>query len=254
MVRLLTVLLFICVSSVLVNADDPKPEKSSEDVRGQRLAEYLSGKKFVGQFTVDGSDNGKAKVEEYVISSCKKLAQDDLYRLTARIKYGQIDQEVPLEIKILFAGETPVITLDSMWIPGMGTFDARVLIRRGLYCGTWKHGAKGGHLFGKLEPIAKEAETAETAGKPTATSDRPPSILLPYCRLIFLPNHPKQLLHRFQVFDALLDACQWIGRLVLFNVAVGNASIARRIDDALHVDDAIANFLEGVLGHTVIAG
>lgn len=163
MVRLIAIFSVMCVSSILVNAEEPTNEKAlteqaSTDVRGQRLASYLSGKKFVGRFTVDGSDNGEMKVEEYAIQSCEKLPEDDLYRLKARIKYGKVNQEVPLDIKILFAGETPVITLDSMWIPGMGTFDARVLIRRDRYCGTWKHDAKGGHLFGRLEPITPQAD------------------------------------------------------------------------------------------------
>ena len=160
--RLIVALSLSCLSCIFVNAGEPGSDDSAlestvADVRGQKLASYLTGKKFVGRFTVDGSSKFDPKVEEYEIRSCEKLVQDDLYRLTARIKYGNVDQEVPLEIKILFAGETPVITLDSMWIPGMGTFDARVLIRRDLYCGTWKHDAKGGHLFGKLEPITTKA-------------------------------------------------------------------------------------------------
>lgn len=124
--------------------------------RGQRLAEYLTNKKFVGRFTVDGSDADAFKVEQYEISKCEKLPEPDRYRLTARIKYGKTDQEVPLELTILFAGDTPVITLDSMWIPGMGTFDARVLIRRDRYAGTWKHDAKGGQLFGKIVPMTDQ--------------------------------------------------------------------------------------------------
>lgn len=156
MVRLIAVILLMCFSGLTVNADESTPNESSNDVRDQQLATYLSGKKFVGRFTVDGSEKFAPKVEEYVIGSCEKMPADDMYRLKARIKYGKVDQEVPLEIKILFAGETPVITLDSMWIPGMGTFDARVLIRRDRYSGTWQHDAKGGHLFGKLEVVEAE--------------------------------------------------------------------------------------------------
>ncbi|TWU07761.1 hypothetical protein [Stieleria varia] len=118
--------------------------------REQELAEYLSNCKFVGKFTVDGKEDTLPKTEEYTISKCEKLPAADMYRMTARIKYGDVDQEVPLEIKILWAGETPVITLDSMWIPGMGTFDARVMIRRGRYAGSWQHDEHGGHLFGRI--------------------------------------------------------------------------------------------------------
>jgi hypothetical protein len=33
----------------------------------------------------------------------------------------------------------------------LGTFDARVLIHDGQYIGTWRHGDKGGQLFGVIE-------------------------------------------------------------------------------------------------------
>ena len=117
--------------------------------REQRLAAYLSGSKFVGAFTIDGKDVG-SKAEEYTISKCEKLPQPDMYRMTARIKYGDTDSEVPLDIKILWSGSTPVITLDSFWIPGMGTFGSRVLIHGDRYAGTWRHDEVGGHMFGKI--------------------------------------------------------------------------------------------------------
>ena len=132
-----------------------KADEASKEDREQRLADYLSGAKFVGNFTIDGKDVG-AKAEEYTISKCEKLPAPDMYRMTARIKYGETDSEVPLEIKILWSGRTPVITLDSFWIPGMGTFGARVLIHSDRYAGTWQHDAVGGHMFGK---IVKEKDT-----------------------------------------------------------------------------------------------
>ena len=126
-----------------------KADEASKEQREQRLATYLSGAKFVGNFTIDGKDVG-SKAEEYTISKCEKLPTPDMYRMTARIKYGETDSEVPLDIKILWSGRTPVITLDSFWIPGMGTFGARVLIHSDRYAGTWQHDAVGGHMFGKI--------------------------------------------------------------------------------------------------------
>jgi len=127
-----------------------EPAEGDQGDRDQRLAKYLSGAKFVGQFTIDGKENNKPKIEEYTISKCEKLPQQDMFRLTARIKYGDVDSEVPLDLKILWSGNTPVITLDSFWIPGMGTFDARVLVHSKRYAGTWQHDAVGGHMFGKI--------------------------------------------------------------------------------------------------------
>ena len=60
----------------------------------------------------------------------------------------------PLEVK--WAGDTPVITLTDLAIPGLGTFTARVLFYRGEYCGTWSAVDHGGTLFGKIQPAAKK--------------------------------------------------------------------------------------------------
>ncbi len=128
----------------------------TQQAREQKLANYLSGASFVGKFTIDGREDKTPKTEEYTISKCEKLPADDMYRLTARIKYGEIDQEVPLDLKILWAGRTPVITMDRFWIPAMGTFGARVMIHSDRYAGTWQHDEVGGHLFGKI--ITKDAK------------------------------------------------------------------------------------------------
>ncbi len=125
--------------------------EASDSDQATRLAEYLNGCKFVGKFTIDGQDS--AKTEEYTISKCEKLAEADMYRLTARIKYGDIDSELPLELPIRWSGNTPVITLDNFWIPAMGTFSARVLLHGDRYAGTWQHGDKGGHMFGKIQKL-----------------------------------------------------------------------------------------------------
>jgi hypothetical protein len=143
------VLLFACVA--------PADEPSRED----KLADYLSGCRFVGHFTVDGKEDRTPKTERYEIYKCERLPQPDMYRMTTKIKYGEVDNEVPIDVKILWSGNTPVITLDNLWIPGMGTFSSRVLIHSDRYAGTWQHDAKGGHLFGKIEPN-DDAEPNET--------------------------------------------------------------------------------------------
>lgn len=132
-------------------ATESADKNSADDGdRDERLAKYLTGVKFVGMFRIDGKEDAPGKVEEYTISKCEKLPKPNTFRMTARIKYGDVDSEVPLELTILWSGKTPVITLDSFWIPGMGTFDARVLIHSNRYAGTWQHGKVGGVMFGKI--------------------------------------------------------------------------------------------------------
>jgi len=134
-------------------AESPNVHASSEaskteESRPKRIAEYLTGATFTGQFTVAGKSD--TKPESYTISSCQPLDRDDLYRLKVKIRYGDVDGEFPMDLKILWSGNTPVITMDAIWIPGLGTFSSRVLIHQDRYAGTWQHDDKGGHLFGTI--------------------------------------------------------------------------------------------------------
>lgn len=139
-------------------SDDPKSETEAE--RNQRLAKYLSGTRWTGRFTFGGQGDKEPAEEKYEIIEAKKGETGDDWNLTARIQYGGKDVTLPLPtLQIKWAGETPVITVDKMVIPGMGTFDARVLIRKGQYAGTWAHGEVGGHMFGTIERM--EAAPAE---------------------------------------------------------------------------------------------
>ncbi|EMI46031.1 hypothetical protein [Rhodopirellula sp. SWK7] len=134
-----------------------KAGQASPTGREARLAAYLSGSTFTGQFTIEGNAKADPKPESYQIASCEPLAEKDMYRLKVKIRYGDVDGEFPMDLKILWSGSTPVITLDGVWIPGLGTFSSRVLIHDGRYAGTWQHDAKGGHLFGTIEPAVQSA-------------------------------------------------------------------------------------------------
>ncbi len=138
----------------------PAEESSVDQPRIKKLANLLTNSSWKGQFTTVDKNGvvGKAKEETYEITKAEKLPQQNLWLLTARIQYGKRDVTVPLPINILWAGETPVITVDQLLIPGMGTFDARVLIRGGKYSGTWTHNDHGGHLFGTIEKMNPKSE------------------------------------------------------------------------------------------------
>ena len=131
-------------------ADPANENEGWPNDRANRLAKYLSGSAFVGRYTHSG-EGDQPGVERYNIASCKLLPDVDHYELKVRIRYGGTDAVAPLKVKIVFADKTPVITLDQTWIPGLGTFDARVLIRDGRYAGTWSHDEVGGHVFGKID-------------------------------------------------------------------------------------------------------
>ena len=135
-------------------------ESSVDQPRVNELAKLLTNSRWKGQFTTVDKTGfvGKAKEETYEITKAEKLPEANLWLLTARIRYGKRDVTVPLPIDILWAGETPVITVDQLLIPGLGTFDARVLIRGNKYSGTWTHNDHGGHLFGTIQKMKGKAE------------------------------------------------------------------------------------------------
>ena len=99
------------------------------------------------------------KEDKYTIESVTK-GPGDLWWFKARIQYGGHDVTVPsLPLKVLWAGDTPVITVDKMPFPGLGTYTARVLIYDNKYVGTWDGANHGGTLFGKI--VKAEAKDQE---------------------------------------------------------------------------------------------
>ncbi len=137
-------------------------QKQAEDEKDKKelyakLKERLTGVKFIGQFTMIGQEKNSPKPEEYHILSVDKMEKGDFWRLSFRVKYGGKDVVVPgVPFEIKWAGRTPVITVDGMFIPPLGTFDARVLIRRNMYSGTWGHNQIRGHLFGRIEKLSDD--------------------------------------------------------------------------------------------------
>jgi len=130
---------------------DSQPEPTPAELDAE-FKQLVTNVKLVGNFTIEGQGPGALQREEYVITGAMKLGAGDLWALTSRIKYGDVDLTVPVPVRVKWAGRTPVITVDAVTIPGLGTFSARVLLDKTRYAGTWSHDDKGGHLFGVIEP------------------------------------------------------------------------------------------------------
>ena len=127
------------------------PPADSQAQRDEEFKKLVTNVRLIGNFTMDGADEVKLQREEYAITGAMKLGNGDYWALTSRIKYGDVDLTVPVPVQVKWAGKTPVITVDSVKIPGLGTFSARVLLDKTRYSGTWSHDEKGGHLFGVIE-------------------------------------------------------------------------------------------------------
>ncbi len=132
----------------------------------ESLEKSLSQVRLTGHFTMDGKSMKDLNEEVYEIKSIKKLPEGKLWLITASIKYGKNDVTLPMPLTIEWANKTPVITLDKVTLPGLGTFSARVLFHDNKYAGTWTHDNVGGHMYGKIEKIASaEAPKGSEAPK-----------------------------------------------------------------------------------------
>ncbi len=132
----------------------------------KKFVEDMSNVVFSGSYSVtrEGKET-PAQMEKYTIASVSKV-KDDFWLFTARIQYGKHDLTIPMTLQVKWAGDTPMISLTNLTIPGLGTFTSRVLIYGDRYAGTWQHGKTGGHLWGRIERLKKPAETEEAGGNP----------------------------------------------------------------------------------------
>ncbi len=148
--RMAGLLVALMCSALLMGAEQPlKPVLTEAQ---QQFQKTLTKVKFIGHFTLTGDKKPPAE-EEYTILSVEKLAKDDLWLFRARVKYGKTDLTLPMPLPVKWAGNTPVITLENITLPGLGTFSARVVVDGDKYAGTWSHGKVGGHLFGIIEKL-----------------------------------------------------------------------------------------------------
>lgn len=153
--------LLVGVATAQNPAAKPTEGKLDQAALEKQFAEKLSGCVLKGSFTTLGK-NGPPATEKYTIVKAVK-GGGDLWRLDCRMQYGKTDSTVPIVVPVKWSGDTPVITLDELTIPGMGTFSARVLIHGDRYAGTWQHGKSGGHMFGLVERLPPE--TPKPAGQ-----------------------------------------------------------------------------------------
>ena len=101
-----------------------------------------------GEFTMNGRKTDPT-VERYTIERVEKMA-GDIWLFHARIEYGKTDVTLPVPVKLLWAGDTPVVTLTEAPIPGLGTFSVRLLFYKNSYTGLWSSPKNGGFQFGEI--------------------------------------------------------------------------------------------------------
>ena len=147
-------------SAAIAQDNDTTAEAAASPTKAdleKKFAESLDNVVMTGKFTVVGKPEAPNREEKYQISSAKKVGEDT-WIITSRIQYGGKNQTLPLPVpvKVYWAGDTPVISLTDVTIPGMGTFTARVMIYDDHYAGYWRHGEVGGHMYGTISKMEAE--------------------------------------------------------------------------------------------------
>ena len=104
----------------------------------------------MGHYTTSGQKEGaQPKAERYELAKVTK-SKGDYWLFQAGIHYGNHNVTLPLPLRVVWAGDTPVITVDNVGVPGSGTYSARVLIYKDTYAGSWTGGDHGGLMNGVI--------------------------------------------------------------------------------------------------------
>jgi hypothetical protein len=157
-------LLSLCSASLLRAADEPATP-SPEELEA-RFKAAMAGVTMTGRWCpVKDGVMGPEKDDKYSIVSAEKVSGSS-WVINARMKHGGQEAVIPIPVQVKWAGDTAMIIVDHLKLPGGNAYEgsaysARVLIHDGTYAGTWSGGDHGGLLNG----IITKDESARPADK-----------------------------------------------------------------------------------------
>lgn len=158
-------LLVVLISGAAPPSDEAEPAPGVEMNDLERaFSDRMDNVVLTGHFTTDGKE-GEREPEKYHIVRATKTGKDQ-WLILAKISYGKKAEvpAIPIPVKILWAGDTPILSLTDLTIPGFGTFTSRVMFFEDRYAGTWQHDESGGHLYGTLSEFdSKEDDSTENS-------------------------------------------------------------------------------------------
>ena len=167
MSRIARSLIVICVCGIAATTSSAQDDKSKKPSAVDRkklekeFTEKLSRVALTGQFSITTSEKPQSsKPDSYKIDKITKL-KGDYWMFHYRRSPSLV---IPIALKVVWAGDTPMITMTDVTIPTMGTFSARIMFHGNLYAGTWQHGKVGGHMWGKIEKLP-DTETSKSKTK-----------------------------------------------------------------------------------------
>ncbi|MGD2018625.1 MAG: PQQ-binding-like beta-propeller repeat protein [Planctomycetota bacterium] len=141
----------------LVQEADP-----DQAAREAAFARLLTGARLEGYTTLTDGDGNlmgtELEADSYDLAKVEK-GEDGKWRFTALINYGGRPIPISVSLPVEWAGGTPVIDVEDMKVPFMGTYSARVLFDGDRYVGVWRGDGYGGHILGKVVRAEPEEPT-----------------------------------------------------------------------------------------------
>ncbi len=119
-----------------------------QDELDRKFEQMMNGVTLVGRSSSLSNDRISGE-EKYFIDKVSKVS-GDTWLFEARFRTGDREWPISMPVQIKWAGDTPVITVTDLAIPGMATYSARVVLHNGQYAGTWNGKDYGGQMFGKI--------------------------------------------------------------------------------------------------------
>jgi hypothetical protein len=162
----LATLMVLHQSAQAQNQTSPKPPgNKTEDTpkapdSGQKASASDPAEKFRLLFTKaylsgrwaplkEGELGEERTGDRYQIVSATRGTGDN-WIIKAKLNYHGQEIEMPVPVRMKFDGDTSILMVDDLPIPGGGTFTARLLIYGRTYSGTWKDQRGGGMLYGTI--------------------------------------------------------------------------------------------------------
>jgi hypothetical protein len=148
--RSILVCVVVLALGMVVATAQEENESSSLNALEKAFETRMEKAVFEGQWClVKDGKMGPWKADKYTIQSARKI-EGDTWVITSRIQFGNVDVNVPLTVKVFWSGDTPVISVTDLPVPGAGTYTARVLVYEDTYAGTWFGKGYGGLMTGTV--------------------------------------------------------------------------------------------------------
>lgn len=163
-------------ASTTLQASASKPAAVDRAALERDFARRMTGAKLAGHFTDDTAPPESAPSEDtYELAKVEHL-EGDRWRIEAGVAYGGKSFRFPIEVDVLWAGDTPVISLTDFAVPMLGSFTARVMFHGERYAGIWSGKEHGGAMFGRVLPAAATQDAPKSpapagSGKPAKAED-----------------------------------------------------------------------------------